>query len=354
MKKEERQLLWIREGATISNNGRDYVIVALADINLVLAKEVGSNVKVLLKIGDIGVPRVVGDENQEPAAERDLADISEDDWADAEDRRRLIAPLLDSHYRRSDALADQVAAKAGVSRATIYRWVYAFRSSGLLSSLLPNFSARGGKGKTRLSAEVEAIIQDCIENFHETDQGRSITETTNEIRRRCSNANLSLPAVNTIRVRLERTNGRERLARRKGEAAAHDQFDPIKGSIPDADWPLAIVQIDHTLLPVIIVDDVYRKSIRRAWITLAIDVNSRICLGMHLSLDPPSAMSAGMCISHAILPKERWLSRLGVTSTDWPCWGTMGILHMDNAVSFAERCCASRARNTTLIFTSGR
>lgn len=334
MKKEERQLLWIREGATISNNGRDYVIVALADINLVLAKEIGSNVKVLLKIGDIGAPRVIGEAEQEPAAERDLADISEEDWADAEERRHLIAPLLDSYYRRSDALADQIAARAGVSRATIYRWVYAFRSSGLLSSLLPNFSARGGKGRTRLAAEVEAIIQDCIENFHDTDQGRSIAETTNEIRRRCSNANLRLPAINTIRLRLERAEGRERLARRKGEAAAHDQFDPIKGSIPDADWPLALVQIDHTLLPVIIVDDVYRKSIRRAWITLAIDVNSRVCLGMHLSLDPPSAMSAGMCISHAILPKERWLSRLGVTSTDWPCWGTMGILHMDNAREF--------------------
>jgi putative transposase len=67
---------------------------------------------------------------------------------------------------------------------------------------------------------------------------------------------------------------------------------------------------------------------------LAIDVNSRVCLGMHLSLDPPSAMSAGMCISQAILPKEQWLARLNITSTDWPCWGTMGALHLDNAREF--------------------
>ncbi|MBI1890205.1 MAG: DDE-type integrase/transposase/recombinase [Burkholderiales bacterium] len=334
MKNDQRQLLWIQEGATISNNGRDYVIVALADINLVLAKEAGSNVKVLLKIGDIGPPKVIGEANPEPAVERDLAAINEEDWAIAEERRRLIGPLLDSYYRRSVALADQIAAEAGVSRATVYRWVAAFRDTGLLSSLLPNVSARGGKGKSRLTAEVEAIIQDCIENFHDTDQSQSIAETVTEIRRRCSNANLKLPAVNTIRARLEKTDGRERVARRQGEAAAHDRFDPIKGSIPDADWPLAIVQIDHTLLPVIIVDDVHRKSIRRAWITLAIDVNSRVCLGMHLSLDPPSAMSAGMCISHAILPKEKWLARLSVTSADWPCWGTMGALHMDNAREF--------------------
>jgi len=32
--------------------------------------------------------------------------------------------------------------------------------------------------------------------------------------------------------------------------------------------------------------------------------------------------------------KDRWLGRLGITSVDWPCWGTMGILHMDNAREF--------------------
>lgn len=334
MKQQEQTMLWIQEGATITNNGIEYVIVALADINLVLAKEVGSNVKVLLKIGDLSPPKVIEEAKTEQARERALAEVSDENWAVAEERRRLIDPLLNNHYRRSDALANKIAVDAGVSRATIYRWLSAFRDTGQLSSLLHNTADRGGKGKPRLSAEVDAIIKDCIETFHDTEQRRTIAETIIEVRRRCSNANLRLPAANTIRTRLEWTNGRERLARRKGEAEAHDLFDPIKGSIPDSEWPLAMVQVDHTELPVIIVDDVYRKSIRRVWITLAIDVFSRVCLGMHLSLDPPSAMSAGMCISHAILPKERWLARLGVTSADWPCWGTMGTLHMDNAREF--------------------
>jgi putative transposase len=252
----------------------------------------------------------------------------------AEERRRLIEPLLYNGYRKSNAVAEKIAANAGVSRATVYRWLAAFQDTGLLSSLLLNPGGKGGKRKKRLAPEVEAIIRDCIEHFHETDQSPSIACTIVEIRRRCSNASLDLPAINTIRSRLAQTMGRERIARRKGEATAHDQFDPIKGSIPDADWPLAMVQIDHTELPVIIVDDIHRKSIKRVWITLAIDVYSRMCLGMHLSLDAPSAMSAGMCVSHAILPKERWLARLNVTSADWPCWGTMGVLHMDNAREF--------------------
>lgn len=336
MNKQEPTQLWLTKGATVVENDREYVIVALADLNLVLAKEVGSGEKVLLKIGDLAAPKKIGAPIEIPAAKQELWEISKAEWEIAEERRGHITPLLQAPFRRwSKGQADKIAAEAEVSRATVYRWVTTFRESGgLLSSLLPNFNQRGGLGKARLSPEVDAIIADCIENFHDTEQNTSLAATVEEIRRRCSNAQLRLPAANTIRARLEQTSGRDRVARRKGEAAAHDQFDPIKGVVPDADWPLAMVQIDHTLLPVIIVDDVHRKSIRRAWTTLAIDVNSRVCLGMYLTLDAPSSMSAGMCISHAIMPKEKWMTRLGITSTDWPCWGVMGILHMDNAREF--------------------
>lgn len=336
MNKKEPTQVWLKEGTTVVDNGRDYVIVALADINLVLAKEVGSGEKVLLRIDGLGLPRKIRVPAAAPATKPDLWEVSNEDWQVAEERRRQIDPLLTTPFHQwADGQADKIAADASVSRATVYRWVSAFRTTGLLSSLVPNSGLRGGKGKTRLSPEVEAIIWDCIENFHDTEQNISIAATAEEIRRLCSNAHLRLPALNTIRARIEQSKGRDRVKSRKGEAAAHDQFDPIKGVIPDADWPLALVQIDHTLLPVIIVDDVHRKSIRRAWITLAIDVNSRVCLGMYLTLDAPSAMSAGMCISHAIMPKEKWMSRLGlITTADWPFWGVMGILHMDNAREF--------------------
>jgi len=330
-----RPLLRIEKGASITNNDREYVIIEIADINVVLAKDTETGEKVLLKIGDVGPPKIVQKPDMELPASRSLLNVTEEDWLIAEYRKKLIEPLLDDYYRHADAVANKIAKEADVSRATVYRWVAAFRHTGMLSSLLPNPpSLRGGKGQSRLPAEVETIIKDTFENFHDTDQKTSIAATIEEIRRRCFNAKLKLPAGNTIRLRLEKTNGRDRTLQRHGEAKAHDHHDQIKGKIPDAAWPLAMVQIDHTPLPVIIVDDVYRKSIKRVWLTLAIDVDTRVCLGMHLSLDAPSAMSAGMCISHAILGKERWLAQLGITDVEWPFWGTMGILHMDNAREF--------------------
>ncbi|NLR75308.1 Mu transposase C-terminal domain-containing protein [Leeia aquatica] len=328
--------LSLTKGATVSNNGRDYVVVAVADLNKILAKDIETGASVLLTIGDLRPPQHLPVEAVPGVEEIDLSRIPEVDWVLAEQRRKWLEPLLVNQSLYGTKMAEQIAAEAAVNRATVYRWLDAFRRTGLLSSLLP-MRGRGGGGKAgrRISPEVELIIQDVIEGFHDTDQKPSIAETILEIRRRCSNAGLRLPATNTIRLRLKRTSGRERTRRRLGEAAAYALHDPGKGSIPDADWPLAIVQIDHTLLPVIIVDDEHRKPINRAWITLAIDVDSRVCLGMYLSLDPPSAMSAGMCISHAILPKEAWLRQLAISEQiTWPCWGVMGAIHMDNAKEF--------------------
>ncbi|MDY7577272.1 helix-turn-helix domain-containing protein [Herbaspirillum sp. RTI4] len=332
MAEQQSTVLRLDKGATVTSNGRDYVIVAVADLNLLLAREVGSGEKVLLKITDLSTKKfskVIAKTSKNDST--DLLETSSEDWLIAEKHREIIDPLLEPQDRAS-VLYAKIAEESGVSRATLYRWVQAFRNTGLLSSLLPT-KRDGGRGRGRLSDEVEAIIKDCIENYHLTDQQRSVSATAEEVRRLCSNANFPLPDASTVRRRILWITERELLSRRKGTRAAEQRFDPNISSIPDAEWPLAMVQIDHTLLPVMIVDDISRLSIGRAWITLAIDVSSRMNLGMCLTLDPPSAMSAGMCVSHAIIGKEKWLAELA-EDVEWPCWGVMGTLHMDNAREF--------------------
>src|SRR5450830_143905 len=160
MKSQAPTQLWINKGATVTNEGRDYVVLSLADINLVLARDMESGERVLLKIGALGPPRAVVESQPAPKGESELLDVSEDLWEVAQTRRQLIDPLLGSYYQHAQGLGDQIAGKAGVSRATVYRWVAAFRQTGLLSSLLPNTQRRGGKAGSRISPEVEALIQD--------------------------------------------------------------------------------------------------------------------------------------------------------------------------------------------------
>ncbi len=67
--------------------------------------------------------------------------------------------------------------------------------------------------------------------------------------------------------------------------------------------------------------------------TVAIDVYSRMILGINISFDPPGAMGTGLCISNAILAKETYLQKLGVDGS-WGCWGVMETIHVDNAKEF--------------------
>jgi putative transposase len=140
-----------------------------------------------------------------------------------------------------------------------------------------------------------------------------------EVRRRCRQAGLESPSRSTVERRVAQRAPSEVLARREGRKAARDRFMPATGSV-EAPWPLSLVQIDHTLVDVIVVDTVTRLPVQRPWLTLAIDVHSRCVSGFHLSLDPPSATSVALCVAQACLPKDAWLAARGIEG-EWPVCG---------------------------------
>jgi putative transposase len=71
----------------------------------------------------------------------------------------------------------------------------------------------------------------------------------------------------------------------------------------------------------------------RPWVTVAIDVYSRCVLGICLTLEPPSAVSVGLCLAHAATDKRPWLERIGVAA-EWPMTGKPKAIHVDNGAEF--------------------
>lgn len=338
----------IQRGSVIHQNGREYLVTRLIDLNKVLAKEIASGQLVVLELGSSELadnPPIKSWRKHE----FDLESVSESDWKEVDRRYKAIEPLL---FRRADRSAQDwlVAANAaGVGKSTIYRWVKDYQNSGVLTELLPR-RTQGAPGKSRLKAEVKAIVDDFLQNKFMTMQKPTPAAAVREIRRLCSNAGLMpLPSKGAVYRHIEWLNGEERLKKREGRDAAFQRYAPKLGEIPDVDWPLQTVEIDHTELPVMIVDDEHRMPIKRPWITLAIDVFSRCCLGMYLSLDAPSSMSAGMCVSHAILGKEKWLNRMGLGDLQWPHYGVMDSLHMDNAKEFRGDMLRNAGREYNII-----
>lgn len=321
----------LRKGALVSCAGREYMVAQISDLDKLIAKDIETGRLEALPISLIS-PSVAGQGDVTEKPGRDLEGLSAEEIATAKERLEIIRPLLKCR-QHGNAEAKAIAAKNGLHFSTLYRWRQDYQATGLLSSLLPRRPG-GGKGKSRMTDDrAEALINQVIVDYYLTDSKPSIKATWDQLDELCRASNVKTPHINTLRKRLEWRDRRTVVAAREGERVASMRFDANEGSVGDAEWPLALVQMDHTELPVMIVDDANRRPINRPWVTFSIDVFSRVILGMYLSLDHPSAMSAGMCVSHSILPKEKWLAARGIEA-EWPCWGVMGALHMDNAREF--------------------
>lgn len=322
-------VLNIKPDETVGYKGDNFKITQVIDFESVIGVDLKNGTVQRLLVKDI-TPSIDG-RNEPTNSEPDLSVVSDEDWKTAQFRFSIIKPLLENG-RRSTAEVDAQAKKAKVHRSTIYRWIETFESVGLISALIPTEKS-GGKGKSRLQPEIEAIINATIEDYYLNKRRYTAQKTSIEVIQRCRKANLTPPHPNTVRNRITIISEKVKLERRISAKAAAQKYSPMIGKFPGADWPLAVVQIDHTKLDIILVDDLDRMPIGRPWITLAIDVFSRMIAGLYVSIDPPGALSVGLCLANAITPKDKMLSKHDVT-TPWPVWGVMNVIHADNAKEF--------------------
>lgn len=262
---------------------------------------------------------------------RRLDALPPDDWAEAKRRFAIIKPLVRCERRlEKDVL--EIAKANGVSRTTIYDWIKLYEGRRQVSDLAPR--RKGRKMPKRLSPEVEALIASVIDEKYLSKQKMTGEEVILEVHRRCRAAKLDgKPCASTIRTRLRAIDPKEKVLRREGKKAAHDKFGLVKGKFPGDDAPLAVIQIDHTLLDIMVLDEEMRLPIGRPWLTLAIDVFSRMVYGYHLSLDNPGSFAVGLCLCHGMLDKSAELERLGIRG-EWPVWGKPRMIHSDNGKDF--------------------
>ena len=99
--------------------------------------------------------------------------------------------------------------------------------------------------------------------------------------------------------------------------------------------PLEWVQIDHTVVDLMVVDEDDRTVVLgRPYISLAVDLHTRVILGFYVSLLPPSAVSVAMLMENCALPKVGFLQSLGLPENLLPYYGLAEVIHTDNAKEF--------------------
>lgn len=99
--------------------------------------------------------------------------------------------------------------------------------------------------------------------------------------------------------------------------------------------PLEWVQIDHTVVDLMVVDEDDRTVVLgRPYISVAVDLHTRVILGFYVSLLPPSAVSVAMLMENCALPKVAFLQSLGLPEHLLPYYGLAEVIHTDNAKEF--------------------
>lgn len=270
-------------------------------------------------------------QSRKPA--QSLASASDADWAEAVRREVVIRPLSAASHLKSHLVAE-ASRQLGLSNRRIYGLLSAFRQNPVTTSLLPR-KPGPQKGVRQLGAEIDAQIEAAIEDVYLKREKPTLRKVLREAGQNCRARGLPPPSMKAIRARVSARSLRERMKAREGAGAADENFRLVQVGLR-TERPLQVVQIDHTKVDIMLVDDVTRACIGRPWLTLVLDVHTRLVLGLYLSLEAPSATSVALAVAQAVLPKAEWLADRGLELA-WAAYGLPEIIHVDNGREFHSR-----------------
>lgn len=258
-------------------------------------------------------------------------DASDPVWEEALQRSQDLKAFQDRDTTPLEIA--RLAEKWGVARSTVFRNLSRFRDGGDLSALLPQRPGQA-TGSSTFDPEIESVVREAAKRLWAISENATVEDIHGEIAKECRARQLVPPSRATVGRRLQKL--RTEWMNFKGEArqALKEVRRRVKSSYTVGE-PLAVVQIDHTLADVLLVEPQTQSVIGRPTLTLAIDVATRCVMGFCASLEAPSAHLVALCLETAVFPKT-WL-RDQNAEVDWPMYGLMKSIHTDNGREFHSR-----------------
>ena len=267
--------------------------------------------------------------------ERGVLTASDPVW-DAAARRAAVIGGLAERDTVGLVAAGQAAAELGISRRQVYVLVGRWRAGeGVVSDLLPGFLAAAG-GRAGCRPRSRQLSGRCCRSGYLTRQRRTVAAVCREIARECRVRGFRVPSRGAVLRRIGQLDPVRAVAARQGEDAAR-VLRSAGGVPPEVAGLLDQVQVDHTVVDLIVVDERHRLPIGRPYLTVAIDVASRCVVG--------TGGHAGGAVGDLgrVVPGARrdqtsrpWLERLGVEAV-WPMSGKPAELYAGQCRGVQER-----------------
>lgn len=252
----------------------------------------------------------------------------------AKHRAAVLRPILDLEKKGApiSAAIGDAAWELGLAKSHTWSLYRRLRDNDARAATL-ELGRRGPKpGSKRLAQEVEVLIEESLQRYYLVRERSSFFRFWREIRAECEAKGFQPPTRRTVKARLDAMDQREVSMKRRGAQETDKVFAARPGRLEVA-APLEVVQIDHTTADIILVDHVNRRPLTRPYLTVAIDVATRLVLGVHVTFDAPSVLSIALCLDHCVRRKSIQVPGT-LEELVWPTSGIPNAIHVDNAQEF--------------------
>ncbi|MDD9173522.1 TnsA endonuclease N-terminal domain-containing protein [Aliivibrio sp. S2TY2] len=221
---------------------------------------------------------------------------------------------------------------------TLAEWHKNYHQSGeKVSSLIPKHSYKGNK---HMNTDGDFLITKAINEKYLTLNRCSISQT---FKYYCDLVIIENRSILTNKIKkvsqrtfYNRINALPKYdvaLKRYGKRYADIHYRKV-GKMLEATRPLEYVEIDHTPLDLILLDDTLEIPLGRPYLTILIDSYSKCIVGYNLSFRPPSFESIRHAFCNACLDKSLITQQYPHLQHDWPVAGKIENLVVDNGAEF--------------------
>jgi len=234
-------------------------------------------------------------------------------------------------YKSGKVSAETAMEVLGIKRALFFRLLKRMEGATSYRVLIPERTGRK-KGSMTTDSEVLKLIEEMFHEYYPESKKISIVWKACQVQ--ADNRRMLRPSYHTVK-RWINAIGKPLLYAMTHTSDQTKQRYEARPGYKVTTRPLEWVQFDHTVVDLLVVDENDRSVIiGRPWISLAVDLHTRVVLGFYLSFLPPSAVSVAMLMESCVLPKDAFLTKLGLPEDLLPMHGLPEVIHTDNAKEF--------------------
>ncbi|MEZ8329935.1 transposase, partial [Vibrio splendidus] len=221
---------------------------------------------------------------------------------------------------------------------TLATWTKSYFEAGRdPCALIPRHTFKGNRQK---EIDSQSLVDEAINSIYLTRERLSVAEAYRYYKSRVIQMNREIVegkikpiAERSFYNRIHDLPPYEVAIARFGKRYADREFRSVGQQVASTK-PMEYVEIDHTPVPVILIDDELDIPLGRPYLTMLYDRFSKCIVGLSVNFRDPSFDSVRKALLNTLIDKSWLKNSYPSIKNDWPCHGKIDYLVVDNGAEF--------------------